>query len=79
MNYDILPNWDTDLAIVFTIGTITPASPLNGLVYDGVKISAGAPTAVVGKYIPGATIRNASSSVVYRNSGSTASPAWTAM
>jgi hypothetical protein len=78
MNYEITPNWDTDLAIVFTVGNI-PGNTLDTLVYDAVKMTTGAPTAVAGKYIPGATVRNAGSGVVYRNSGSTASPAWTAM
>ena len=78
MNYEINPSFDTDLAIVFTLGNI-PGNTLDGLVYDAVKISTGAPTAVAGKYIPGATVRNATSGVVYRNSGSTASPAWTAL
>lgn len=78
MNYLTNPEWDTDLAIIFTLGNVVPSS-LVGLVYDAVKISAGTPTAVAGRYIPGATVRNATSGVVYRNSGSTASPAWTAM
>lgn len=78
MNYELSPNWDTDLAIVFTLGNVVPHE-LRGLVYDAVKVTAGAPGAVVGKYIPGATVRNAGSGEVYRNSGTTASPAWTAL
>lgn len=79
MNYAIKPSWDTDLAIVFTLGTITPKSTLNGLVYDGVKISAGTPTVIASKYMIGATIRNAASGQVYRNTGTVAVPAWTAL
>jgi len=79
MNYSIKPKFDENVLIAFTLGTIAPGSALNGLVYDAVYGVTGAPTAVAGVYIPGATIRNAVSGVVYRNSGSTASPAFTAM
>lgn len=79
MNYSIKPAWDTNLSIVFTLGTISPDSALNGLVYQAVQEVTGAPTAVAGKYIVGAIVQNAVSGVVYRNSGSTATPAWTAM
>lgn len=85
MNYDIKPNWDTNIVLAFTLGNVGVSNTgytltgFQGLVYDAVYGVTGAPTAVPGKYIPGATVRNAISGVVYRNSGSTASPAWTAM
>lgn len=48
----------------------------NGLVIDAIKKTTGAPTATAGKFIPGAEITNKVSGVVYRNTGSTASPVW---
>lgn len=79
MNYDISPvEWDTNIVIAFTLGNSLPYA-FRGLVYDAVYGVTGAPTAVAGKYIPGATVRNAVSGVVYRMSGTTAAPAWTAM
>lgn len=50
----------------------------NGLVVDAVKITTGAPTATAGKFIPGAIIQNKISGVIYVNTGSTASPVWSA-
>lgn len=85
MNYEIRPDYDTDIAVAFRLANTGVTNSyytletLTGLVYQAVKISSGAPTAVAGVYIPGAIVQNASSGVVYRNSGSTASPAWTAM
>jgi len=78
MNYDVNPSYDSDIAIAFTLGNVIPTS-LRGLVYQAVKITAGVPTAVAGIYIPGAIVQNAGSGVVYRNSGTTASPVFTAM
>jgi len=79
MNYLLNPEFDTTLAIVFTLGTINPDSVLNGLVYQAVKVGGTTPDAVAGKYIVGAIVQNATTGVVYRNSGTTASPSWTAM
>ena len=83
MNYDIKPNWDIDIVIAFTLGNVGVSNTgyvldtFQGLVYDAVYGKTGAPTSVAGKYIPGATVRNAIDGTVYRNSGTTASPAWT--
>lgn len=74
MNYDIKPYWDTSLAIVFTLGTISPNSVLNGLVYYGVKSTAGAPANLAGRYVPYATIEAADG--LYVNKGTTASPSF---
>ncbi len=79
MNYVIKPTFDANILIAFKLGTIAPGSVFNELVYDAVYGVTGAPTAIAGVYIPGATVRNAVSGLVYRNSGSTASPAWTAV
>lgn len=76
MNYVTNPSYDTDILIAFTLGNVVP-NDFVGLVYQAVKKTAGVPTAVAGVYIPGAIVQNAASGVVYRNSGSTASPAWT--
>lgn len=78
MNYTIKPSWDTELAFIMTFGTIGPNSPLNGLVYYAYKETNGDPTAIAGKYAPGAIVAKVGGGVV-RNSGTTASPAWTAM
>lgn len=78
MNYVNNPAYDTDILIAFTLGNVVPNDFL-GLVYQAVKKTAGAPTAVAGIYIPGAIIQNAGSGVVYRNSGTTALPVFTAM
>ena len=50
-----------------------------GFAINGIKITTGAPATPAGVYRPGAIIQNRVSGVVYRNSGSTAVPAWTAM
>lgn len=77
MNYDIKPSWDTSLAIAFTLGTIAPSGVLNGLVYYAVKTTAGAPTAIAGRYIAGAKVANAATGLEYQNTGTTASPVFT--
>lgn len=76
MNYEIRPDWDTNLVIAFTLGNV---NVFDGLVYDAIDGVAGAPVSVVGKYIPGAIVRNAASGVIYSMTGTTASPAWTAL
>lgn len=71
--------WDPELIDVDFINASTAPAALQGLAKMAVKITTGAPAATAGKFIPGATILNAVSGLVYRNSGSTASPAWTPM
>lgn len=78
MNYELNPGYDTDILIACTLGNVVP-NEFVGLVYQAVKMTTGAPTAVAGVYIPGAIVQNAGSGVVYRNSGTTASPVFTAM
>lgn len=51
----------------------------DGLVIDGNKTTSGAPTATAGKFAAGAIIQNTNTGIVYINSGSTASPVFTAM
>lgn len=51
----------------------------DGYVISALKKTAGVPATPAGKYRPGAIVQNIASGVVYRNSGSTATPAWTAM
>lgn len=50
-----------------------------GLITCAQKNTTGAPSAVAGKYIPGALIQNAVSGIIYQNTGSTASPVFTAI
>ncbi len=77
MNYSIRPYWDLDMAIVFTLGNVSDIN-LTGLVYDGVRTVTGDSTAS-GYFLPGATVRNIIDKSVKRMTGTTASPAWTAM
>ncbi len=48
----------------------------DGLVCSAQKTTAGAPAADVGRYVPGAIVQNLVTGLVYRMSGTTASPAW---
>lgn len=75
MNYEIRPYWDQTLAVVFKLGNVSDIT-LNGLVYDGVKSTTGAPAATAGYFIPGATIRNSFDGSEYINAGTTTSPSW---
>ena len=52
---------------------------LRGLACRGIYTVTGAPNSPASFWCPGAIVQNAVSGVCYRNSGSTASPAWTAM
>lgn len=79
VQYSTEVSWDADLIDVDFINASTAPFALQGLAKMAVKITTGAPTATVGKFIPGAIVINAVSGLVYRNSGSTASPAWTPM
>ena len=52
---------------------------VKGLVVRGVKITTGAPATTAERFMPGAIIQNAVSTIPYYNSGTTASPVWTSM
>lgn len=73
--------WDVTLTdlVLLPSNAFTRANGIAGLVTTAVKMTTGAPTATAGKFIPGATIQNAVSSVIYQNTGSTASPVWSIM
>ncbi len=47
-----------------------------GLITECQKSTTGAPAATAGKFIPGALV-TASNSVIWQNTGTTASPVWT--
>lgn len=81
VQYKTSVGFDTTLAdLEFTDAqTAMVQAGLARLIISAVKITTGAPTATVGRFIPGAIIQNAVSGVVYRNSGSVASPVWTAL
>lgn len=51
----------------------------DGYVESAVKTTTGAPTATAGKFIPAAQILNKVSGITYTNTGSTASPTWSAL
>lgn len=76
MNYQTVVDWDVNLRDVLFTDADTLPEALQGLVKGGVYITAGAPTVVAGKYIPGAIVQNAVTGDVYRNQGSTAVPNW---
>lgn len=73
--------WDVTLTdlVLLPSTAFTRANSIAGLVTDAVKMTTGAPTATAGKFIPGALIRNAVSGLVYQNTGSSASPVWSAL
>lgn len=60
--------WDPDLR---DLGTDS-----NGLVVNGLKVTAGAPAATAGRFESAAIIQNIFDGSVWVNSGSTAAPAW---
>lgn len=70
LNYVRNVGWDTTLK---NLGLIE-----DGLVIDGQKTTSGAPTATAGKFAPGAEIINLVTGIHYINTGTTASPVWTA-
>lgn len=70
--------WDANLIDVGFIGSeqsVYPAA-LRGLACSAVQIVTGAPTAVVGQWMPGAKVYNAIDSTEYIMTGTTASPVW---
>lgn len=77
--YSTVVTWDVDIIDVEYIDSTSAPLALRGLVQTAVKVTAGNPVATVGVYMPGAIVQNAADGSVVRNSGSTASPAWTAL
>lgn len=68
--------WDAELIDLEFTDTLN--SIVKGLVQSAVKITTGAPAATAGYFMPGAIIQNAVSGIAYLNTGTTASPVWTA-
>lgn len=66
--------WDLSLTSIEAIPSQAANGVFQGLVTKAVKVSGTVPTAVAGKYVPGAAVHNAATGVWYRNTGSTASP-----
>ena len=66
--------WDVTL---INLGVIVDGSGQE-LIIDGQKTTTGAPTATAGKFAIGAVIINLVSGTHYINTGTTASPTWTA-
>lgn len=75
MNYSTVVPWDVTLIDVWFTDIDNPL--VKGLVKSAVKITTGAPVAVVGKHMPGGLIYNAFDATVYEMTGTTASPSWT--
>lgn len=71
VQYQTSVPWDSTLA---DLGYTS-----DGYVESAVKTTTGAPTATAGKFIPAAQILNKVSGITYTNTGSTASPTWTAL
>lgn len=74
MNYEIVVPWDVTIRDVWFADA--DSTVLDGLAYRGLKITAGAPTATVGYWLPGAIVQNINDADVYRNDGTTAAPSW---
>lgn len=68
---------DWDLTLIDLEYTDIDNPLVKGLVENAVKITTGAPTATVGKFMPGAIIQNAVDGTAYLNTGTTAAPVWT--
>lgn len=81
MQYLTNVQWDaalTDLEIIQSDAN-TRKVGIAGLVLRAVKMTTGVPAATAGHFIPGAIVQNAISHIAYLNTGSTASPVWTAL
>jgi len=75
INYDTVVSWDATIADVGYADADNGAI-LKGLAISGLKITTGAPTATVGKWLPGALVQNVIDGTTYQNTGTTASPTW---
>jgi hypothetical protein len=80
MQYRTNVTWDTTLTdlVLVQSDANTRKNGIAELVISAVKMTTGAPTATANRFIPGAIIQNSVSALVYVNTGSTASPVWTA-
>lgn len=76
VQYQTVVKWDATLADVCFADADNKL--LAGLAIGALKITTGAPATVAGQWLPGAIVQNIISGIVYRMSGTTASPAWTA-
>lgn len=76
MNYQTVVTFDPNLRDVWFTDSDTLPTAMQGLAYEGVYIVTGAPVATVGKYLPGAIIRNAVDGTDYQMNGTTASPSF---
>lgn len=75
IQYRTVVPWDKSLVDVgFADSSVS--SGLKGLAICAIKITAGAPQANAGYFIPSAKIYNAADGTEYRNTGSTAAPTW---
>lgn len=77
INYLTGVDWDPAIADVGFADADNP--DLAGLAINGLKITAGAPAAIAGHWLPAAIVQNIATGVAYINTGTTASPVWTAM
>lgn len=79
IQYRMNVTWDVTLRDLQFVDSSSVDPTLNGLVQSAIKTTTGAPTATAGYFMPGAIIQNAVSGLIYQNTGSTASPAWSIM
>lgn len=79
MNTYTVVGFDPNLRDVHVTDTDTLPVAYQGLVTEGLYIVTGAPTATAGKYIAGAKVTNLVTGIIYFNTGSTASPVFTAL
>ncbi len=78
VNYESVVGWD--VALIDVGFTDTENAIVKGLACNAIKITTGVPDATkhAKRFIPGAMIINAVSGIWYQNTGTTASPVWTA-
>lgn len=76
VQYQTTVDWDPTLKDLGYVDSDTIGAAFAGLVESAIKVTAGAPTATVGKFIPAAQVKNAVSGITYTNTGSTAAPVW---
>ncbi len=68
--------WDLTLTDIYCTNSQYAPLPLQGLVTHASKVSGTVPAAIAGKYAPGADVLNILTGIRYRNTGTTASPAF---
>lgn len=77
IQYETVVKWDATLRDVGFADADLPS--LAGLAINALKITSGAPAATAGQWLPGAMVSNVVTGIVYQMTGTTASPAWSAM